>query len=176
MFQICWFCNLLLGANQIIGTSPTIIRKGRLCTPGLMTTIRPPGWWSTVDERAKHHVRSYFGVDGNDISWTLIRAALASSAKTAIFPLQDVLGLGSRPFKYACCRTRELGVADGAPHRPWNLRTTSWSCSALWSMSRSYPLVRQDASPRTIKRVSLTTTADAKDREQNKRCDWHRRA
>ena len=53
------------------------------------------GWWSTVDERAKHHVRSYFGVDGHDIAWTLIRAALASTAKTAIFPLQDVLGLGS---------------------------------------------------------------------------------
>ena len=33
--------------------------------------------------------------DGTEMHWTLIRAALASVADTAIIPLQDVLGLGS---------------------------------------------------------------------------------
>ncbi len=39
--------------------------------------------------------RRYFGSDGAEINWDLIRAAMASVADTAIFPLQDVLGLGT---------------------------------------------------------------------------------
>jgi 4-alpha-glucanotransferase len=39
---------------------------------------------------------AYLGVaDGREIHWDMIRACLASVARTAIFPLQDVLGLGS---------------------------------------------------------------------------------
>ena len=53
------------------------------------------GWWQHADEKAKHHVRMYFGTDGHDISWTLIRSALASVAETAIIPIQDVLSLDS---------------------------------------------------------------------------------
>ena len=37
----------------------------------------------------------YLAADGSEMHWTLIRAALASVADTAIIPLQDVLGLGS---------------------------------------------------------------------------------
>lgn len=37
----------------------------------------------------------YLNSNGKEIHWDLIRAALASVAETAIFPLQDVLGLGS---------------------------------------------------------------------------------
>ena len=33
--------------------------------------------------------------DGGEIHWDMIRLALASVADTAIFPMQDVLGLGS---------------------------------------------------------------------------------
>lgn len=37
----------------------------------------------------------YLGTDGREIHWDMIRTALRSVANTAIFPLQDVLGLGS---------------------------------------------------------------------------------
>ncbi|MBI4455558.1 MAG: 4-alpha-glucanotransferase [Acidobacteria bacterium] len=37
----------------------------------------------------------YLNSDGGEIHWDFIRLALASVASTAIFPLQDVLGLGS---------------------------------------------------------------------------------
>jgi 4-alpha-glucanotransferase len=37
----------------------------------------------------------YLGTDGRDMSWTMIRAVLASVADVAIVPMQDVLGLGS---------------------------------------------------------------------------------
>lgn len=44
-------------------------------------------------ERAR--VLEYVATDGHEIHWDMIRLALASVAKTAIFPLQDLLGLGS---------------------------------------------------------------------------------
>ncbi len=63
------------------------------------------GWWtggagvSTRSEqdvaREKAFARAYLGTDGRDMSWTMIRALLASTADTAVVPLQDVLGLGS---------------------------------------------------------------------------------
>jgi 4-alpha-glucanotransferase len=38
----------------------------------------------------------YLGTDGSKIHWDMIRLALASVADTAIVPLQDVLGLGTK--------------------------------------------------------------------------------
>jgi 4-alpha-glucanotransferase len=37
----------------------------------------------------------YLSSDGREIHWDFIRAAIASTAGTAIFPMQDVLGLGA---------------------------------------------------------------------------------
>lgn len=45
------------------------------------------------DERA--FTLRYLGSDGREIHWDMIRLALLSVANTAIFPVQDVLGLGS---------------------------------------------------------------------------------
>lgn len=53
------------------------------------------GWWHSASEKAQHHVRTYFGADGHDIAWTLIRACLSSVAQTAMIPVQDILALGS---------------------------------------------------------------------------------
>ncbi|NDD64083.1 MAG: 4-alpha-glucanotransferase [Acidobacteria bacterium] len=43
----------------------------------------------------KTFLRRYLGTDGHEISWDLIRLALASVADMAIIPLQDLLGLGT---------------------------------------------------------------------------------
>ena len=56
------------------------------------------GWWrngATPAERA--HVQSYLGPirEDCDIVWAMMRAAAGSVANLCIFPLQDVLGLGS---------------------------------------------------------------------------------
>ena len=53
------------------------------------------GWYSTASERETHRVRVYTGSDGSDISWHLIRLAMTSVADLAIYPLQDMLSLGS---------------------------------------------------------------------------------
>jgi 4-alpha-glucanotransferase len=64
------------------------------------------GWWNSAGEgdstrlpeevqRERRFVLKYLGVDGSEIHWDFIRAVLASVAKLAMIPLQDVLGLES---------------------------------------------------------------------------------
>ena len=57
------------------------------------TTI---GWFESRDEEAQSRVIDYLGCLCEDgIHWALIKLALSSVANTAIFPFQDVLGLGT---------------------------------------------------------------------------------
>lgn len=53
------------------------------------------GWYASLAEHEKNDVRRYLSTSGNDIVWDMIRAAMVSVADTAIFPLQDILSLGS---------------------------------------------------------------------------------
>jgi 4-alpha-glucanotransferase len=51
----------------------------------------------TAEQRRAERARAlrYLNSDGKEIHWDFIRAAVSSLADTAIFPLQDALGLGS---------------------------------------------------------------------------------
>ena len=51
------------------------------------------GWWATATEHERHFARGYLATDGHDMPWTMIRAAMASVADTAVHPMQDVLAL-----------------------------------------------------------------------------------
>ncbi len=51
------------------------------------------GWWATATDKERHMARGYLATDGHDMPWTLIRAAMASVADTAVHPMQDVLAL-----------------------------------------------------------------------------------
>jgi 4-alpha-glucanotransferase len=64
------------------------------------------GWWRskpgvgsirTEDEIRKERdfARAYLAFEGDEVDWVFIRALMASVADTVIFPLQDVLGIGS---------------------------------------------------------------------------------
>jgi 4-alpha-glucanotransferase len=53
------------------------------------------GWYAGAPEPQRHFARSYLGREGDDFTWDLIRAGMASVADTFIAPLQDVLDLGS---------------------------------------------------------------------------------
>ncbi len=63
------------------------------------------GWWTGASghstrslievENEREHARRYLSLDGREVHWEFIRAALASVADTAIVPVQDLLGLGS---------------------------------------------------------------------------------
>lgn len=53
------------------------------------------GWWKNVSDYERRAVESYVGHCADGVNWALIRAAQTSPASFAVYPLQDVLGLGS---------------------------------------------------------------------------------
>ena len=59
------------------------------------------GWWASTTEQERMYIQDYLALTGNaesiatTIHWDLMRAACASVANTAIYPMQDVLGLGT---------------------------------------------------------------------------------
>ncbi len=53
------------------------------------------GWYKTAPKSVKTHCRKYLRTGAREIHWDMIRACLASTANTAIIPMQDLLGLGS---------------------------------------------------------------------------------
>lgn len=67
-------------ANQVIYTG----------THDNETTV---GWYASLDEHVRDHIRRYLGVDGKSIAWDFIRAAIRSPARLAIIPMQDLLSL-----------------------------------------------------------------------------------
>jgi 4-alpha-glucanotransferase len=65
------------------------------------------GWWTQKSEPTRSWVRTYLNTGGSRINLDFIRCALASVARYAIFPLQDLLGVGTE-----ACMNRP-GKAEG---------------------------------------------------------------
>lgn len=53
------------------------------------------GWYNALDPQTQQRVQAYFGFPGEAMPRPLVRAALASVARLAIVPMQDLLELGS---------------------------------------------------------------------------------
>ena len=53
------------------------------------------GWWAAAPPFVQQHVRDILATNAAEIHWELIRCACASVGDTALYPLQDVLGLGA---------------------------------------------------------------------------------
>jgi 4-alpha-glucanotransferase len=81
--------------------------RDRVAYTGTHDNDTTVGWWTsagargstrTTEEIARERVftRQYLGLHADDpIHWVFIRAVMASVAEVAMFPAQDVLGLGS---------------------------------------------------------------------------------
>jgi 4-alpha-glucanotransferase len=81
------------------------------------------GWWDNASAHERAYAGSYLATGGDDIHWAMIRACCNSVANIAIFPLQDVLGLGSA-------------------HRmntPGTVTDKNWSWRFDWAMLGSEP-------------------------------------
>jgi 4-alpha-glucanotransferase len=89
------------------------------------------GWWCTATDHERHFARGYLGTDGHDMPWTLIRAAMASVADTAVLPMQDVLALPTE------CRMNFPGQASG-----WWRWRFQWSQVQPWHAGRLAELAR----------------------------------
>jgi 4-alpha-glucanotransferase len=54
------------------------------------------GWYEKANDDEKRNLTFYLGnISPDGVHWDLIRLAMGSVANVAIFPLQDILGLGS---------------------------------------------------------------------------------
>jgi len=80
--------------------------RDRVAYTGTHDNDTTAGWWASTGEgdstRTPEEVRQekarameYLNTDGSEMHWVFIRTLMASAADTVLFPLQDVLGLGS---------------------------------------------------------------------------------
>jgi 4-alpha-glucanotransferase len=91
------------------------------------------GWWSEQDAATRGLVCRYLDTDGEQIHWDLIRAALASVAALALFPLQDLLGAGAE------ATMNRPGTAEG--NWSWRVRADALQAAdatRLLDLSRLY--------------------------------------
>jgi 4-alpha-glucanotransferase len=107
--------------------------------------------WLTSHERARaeHDERTlraerqralaYAGSDGREVHWDMIRVALMSVANTAIFPLQDLLGLGAE------ARMNVPGTASGNwAFRALNHEITIALAERMANLCESYERIPAD--------------------------------
>ena len=66
-----------------------------LCYTGTHDNDTTAGWYAVQPEEVKDRIRRYGNTDGGRISLDFIRFCLGSIARYAIFPIQDLLMLGS---------------------------------------------------------------------------------
>jgi 4-alpha-glucanotransferase len=83
-------------------------------------------------ERERQFILEYLETDGSEIHWDLIELAMRSNANTVVFPLQDLLGLGSE------ARMNVPGVESGN----WDWRFT-WDLFDRGTMRRLRRLTQE---------------------------------
>ena len=66
-----------------------------ICYTGTHDNDTTMGWYATQPEVIRDRIRRYGNTDGNMVSLDFIRFCMSSIAKYAIFPIQDLLLLGS---------------------------------------------------------------------------------
>lgn len=65
-----------------------------VCYTGTHDNNTTKGWYENASEYSRDKVRCYMNTDGYNIHWDFLRTCLGTIATYAIFPLQDVLGIG----------------------------------------------------------------------------------
>lgn len=67
-----------------------------VCYTGTHDNDTTRGWYESLRDDCRYKLRRYLHASDQDtISWELVRLCLSSTAAYAIFPLQDILNLGS---------------------------------------------------------------------------------
>ena len=90
-------------------------RRNTVVYTGTHDNTTSLAWWQGLDATGKQRVRDYLAQPCRDMPWPLIRCALASCARLAIIPMQDLLQLGGS------ARMNRPGIATGN----WNWRMSS---------------------------------------------------
>jgi 4-alpha-glucanotransferase len=128
-----WVTPALPGLAKIIWWHPGNHRQRLAVYTGTHDNNTLQGWWALRDPATKHNALVYLNSDGTEIHWDFIRGALASVAAFAVFPMQDVLGLGPE-----ACMNRP-GTSEG--NWLWRYReemVTDVAAERLRVLSRIY--------------------------------------
>lgn len=96
--------------------------------PGTHDNDTSRGWYAAASEKERDHVRRYFRISGDEISWDFVRASYAAANNLAVFPLQDLLNLDSG------ARFNRPGQAAGN----WQWRYRAQQLGALHDSSAPY--------------------------------------
>ncbi|MCT7949550.1 4-alpha-glucanotransferase [Ancylothrix sp. C2] len=96
------------GGNTDNPYLPFNISRNSVIYTGTHDNDTTVGWFNNLGEHEKQNLLDYLGCTSSDgIHWDLIRLAQSSVANQAIFPLQDILGLGTE------ARMNYPGKAEG---------------------------------------------------------------
>jgi 4-alpha-glucanotransferase len=122
--------------------------------PGTHDNNTSLGWYAATDEKTRDHVRRYLRVTGSEIGWDFVRAAYASVCRLAVFPLQDLLSLGTE------ARFNTPGRAEGN----WQWRYRAGDLDRLGDATTHY--LRElgelyDRPPRPVAAASAKLAASA---------------
>jgi len=74
---------------------PYNLEANSVVYPGTHDNDTTLGWYATVDDKTRDHVRRYLRVSGQEVGWDFIRAAYGAVSRLAIVSLQDILSLGA---------------------------------------------------------------------------------
>jgi 4-alpha-glucanotransferase len=96
--------------------------------PGTHDNNTSIGWYEGAPDSVRDNYRRYLSVDGGTPSWDFIRAASGSSARLALYPVQDLLHLGSE------ARFNTPGVPEGN----WSWRCTNEQIDRIYNESAEY--------------------------------------
>ncbi|MGN0299275.1 MAG: 4-alpha-glucanotransferase [Lachnospiraceae bacterium] len=78
-----------------------------ICYTGTHDNNTTRGWYDSLSEEYKNRIRIHMNSDGSNIAWDMIRTALSTTAKYALYPMQDLLGYGSD------CRMNTPSLSSG---------------------------------------------------------------
>jgi 4-alpha-glucanotransferase len=89
------------------GNLPYRLKRNSVLYTGTHDNDTTLGWFRSVGDYEKRAVLAYTGDVSDGVNWALIRAAEGSSANFCVFPVQDVIGLGSE------ARMNMPSISDG---------------------------------------------------------------
>lgn len=81
------------------------------------------GWWDSANQRERNFCAQYLNCDRASVHWAMIRSASQSVASLAVFPMQDILGLGS----------------EHRMNTPGTMGDPNWAWRMQWSMVGNEP-------------------------------------
>ena len=99
---------------------PHNIEKLSVAYTGTHDNNTTKGWYDELDDGMKDYVRRYFECSDDEVVWRMIRALMGSPAMYAIFPMQDILGLGSEA-------RMNVPSTCGTSNWSWRMRKNAFS-------------------------------------------------